>query len=317
MTSKPPCAFVQTIGVAQENQDGWTGEGAERYPLAGMFGNAHSVCFGPVAGDDVIFGEAQPERKQQQAQVAEIHSRPSGSDLPNVKPKAPIQALVAEYHESSSMRSKSAQLAQAYSHWRSIRGDGNCYYRAMIFGLLEVWLESRDMKRYRGFLGKLQQVRYESPMEQRAHENMLQLLRTWEFPEQLELWVATDVGLDQALIRASRRLVRLFLIRNADNTAPNGLTYRELLSAFNMGVEDFCSTLVDPMGTEAETLIVSALPALLGVGIRLLLLDRRTKEDECVQLDTPGPDGKVDLHVLFKPGHYDLLYPISGTAVPV
>lgn len=73
-------------------------------------------------------------------------------------------------------------------------------------------------------------------------------------------------------------------------------------------MEDFCRHIVDPLGRDAETLALDALPQQLGIGLRMWILDRRD-EVNLVSLDTPGPQNEVDVHVLFKPGHYDLLYP--------
>ena len=58
----------------------------------------------------------------------------------------------------------------------------------------------------------------------------------------IEERVTRDPGLDQALIRACRRLVRIFLMEQADKASPSGLTYSELVRALDVsyeGVEDF------------------------------------------------------------------------------
>eukprot|EP00971_Amphidinium_carterae_P139206 2758558-Amphidinium_carterae.1 len=62
------------------------------------------------------------------------------------------------------------------------------------------------------------------------------------------------------------------------------------------------------MGRDAESLVVDALPMQLGIGVRLWILDRR---DEVPLTSTdlvPSPDSPIIVHVLYKPGHYDLLY---------
>jgi hypothetical protein len=35
------------------------------------------------------------------------------------------------------MREQLVQLSQSFPRWRRVRGDGNCYYRALMFGLCE------------------------------------------------------------------------------------------------------------------------------------------------------------------------------------
>lgn len=170
---------------------------------------------------------------------------------------------------------------------------------------------NQDQLRLNQVMLSLRQVHYDCVAEQKCHNQMLQIMRSWRCPDQIEQWVAQDATLDQALIRACRRLVRQFLMKRANEKSPSGLTYNQLVRALDSrysGMEDFCQHVVDPLGRDAETLALDALPQQLGIGLRMWILDRRD-EVSLVSLDTPGPQNEVDVHVLFKPGHYDLLYP--------
>jgi hypothetical protein len=60
----------------------------------------------------------------------------------NVGPRMLLAKMPADFRHNSSMVAKIARLETAYSGFRRIRGDGNCYYRAVIFGLLENIVES-------------------------------------------------------------------------------------------------------------------------------------------------------------------------------
>jgi ubiquitin thioesterase protein OTUB1 len=103
-------------------------------------------------------------------------------------------------------------------------------------------------------------------------------------------------------------------------------------------VKDFCNTDVDPCDREADHLQVQALARALGTGLRVAYLDRvrslggggrspfpptrRTlakknqKKKLTTRLQTPGPavlhdvlEGTAPLmHLLYRPGHFDLLY---------
>lgn len=232
-------------------------------------------------------------------------------ELPNVGPRSSIRTLEEESRYNPSKRAKIQRLAGVYDRWRPIRGDGNCYYRTVAFGALETFLATGDVGRLERLLYALEYVQYEERAARDAHMLLLRKLRSWNTVAQLEQGIANDDVVDTALIRACRRLVRDFLVEHADQYAPNGLTYEELICALDSsfaGVEDFCSRVVDPMGRDAETLALDALPVQLGLGVRLWILDRRDGVD-LVNVDFPGPAGNVDVHVLFKPGHYDLLYP--------
>eukprot|EP00913_Durusdinium_trenchii_P021982 g20655.t1 len=186
---------------------------------------------------------------------------------------------------------------------------------------------NQDQLRLNQVMLSLRQVHYDCVAEQKCHNQMLQIMRSWRCPDQIEQWVAQDATLDQALIQACRRLVRQFLMKRANEKSPSGLTYNQLVRALDSRYsgmeaslvctcsfdpqdmnEDFCQHVVDPLGRDAETLALDALPQQLGIGLRMWILDRRD-EVSLVSLDTPGPQNEVDVHVLFKPGHYDLLYP--------
>lgn len=288
----------------------------ERYQLLGAdCPTRQYVCgdFGPpIIGDGAYLDEAIdgsiPEPSEQ---VFPLHEAPSGTDLPNVGELRSIEALEDECRFNAGKIGKVRLLAGSYSHWRPVRGDGNCYYRAVAYGAIEALLAEGGGPRLGRVVGAFERLWYQAPAEQRGHERLLRQLRSWSSAAQLERWVSQDSAVDQALVRACRRLVRHFLIEHADEAAPNGMTYSELVHALDAtyaDVEDFCARVVDPMGRDAETLALDALPMQLGVGLRLWILDRR-EEVDLVSLDTPGPDGKVSVHVLFKPGHYDLLYP--------
>jgi hypothetical protein len=55
----------------------------------------------------------------------------------NIRSKMSIGSLILNYRLNECMQKKIRQLSKIYSSWRPIRGDGNCYYRAIIFGFIE------------------------------------------------------------------------------------------------------------------------------------------------------------------------------------
>lgn len=62
----------------------------------------------------------------------------------NVGAKRRINVLKHEFKNNSSLFDKINTLSEVYEGWRSIRGDGNCYYRAVYFGLTEQIICTRD-----------------------------------------------------------------------------------------------------------------------------------------------------------------------------
>lgn len=64
---------------------------------------------------------------------------------------------------------------------------------------------------------------------------------------------------------------------------------------------------VEPMYRESDHLHISALTAALGVGVRVQYMDRgeggRVNHHDFPEGDNPR------IHMLYRPGHYDILYP--------
>lgn len=124
-------------------------------------------------------------------------------------------------------------------------------------------------------------------------------------------------GSDLALIRALRKLTASYITTNAHNaTANHGISFHDVCVCAGEfeGVLDFCNKIVLPDGMEAETICQQALPAALGVGVRIALLDRTSAKD--ITFHDFGLVAEIDpehverplVHVQLRPGHYDLLY---------
>jgi hypothetical protein len=60
----------------------------------------------------------------------------------NVGARLHLTKIAADFRHNNSMVGKINKLETAYVGFRRMRGDGNCYYRAVIFGLLEQIIES-------------------------------------------------------------------------------------------------------------------------------------------------------------------------------
>jgi len=72
-------------------------------------------------------------------------------------------------------------------------------------------------------------------------------------------------------------------------------------------VAEFCNTDVEPMYRESDHIHIIGLTAAAGINVRVVYLDRGSG-DEAVHHDFPE-DSQPQIHVLYRPGHYDVLYP--------
>lgn len=49
----------------------------------------------------------------------------------------PLVFVSVRQQNNRAMRQQIRELGEHYPRWRRVRGDGNCYYRAVMFGLVE------------------------------------------------------------------------------------------------------------------------------------------------------------------------------------
>ncbi|KAH0460896.1 hypothetical protein IEQ34_008471 [Dendrobium chrysotoxum] len=94
----------------------------------------------------------------------------------------------------------------------------------------------------------------------------------------------------------------------------------------NTSVDQFCKSSVEPMGEECDHVHIIALSDALGVAIRVVYLDRSScdkgalavnhhdfvptasADESSVSLDAPGKSTEPFVTLLYRPGHYDILY---------
>jgi len=72
-------------------------------------------------------------------------------------------------------------------------------------------------------------------------------------------------------------------------------------------VAEFCALEVEPMFKESDFVHIHALSKAMNVIVRIVYLDRSVKDDISVH-DFPEESSSPVIHLLYRPGHYDLLY---------
>jgi len=81
---------------------------------------------------------------------------------------------------------------------------------------------------------------------------------------------------------------------------------------------DFCQTWVEPIGKEADQVMIQALARALKQGIRICYLDGSSVEEDgganFVDFEVAEGEGVGEdpLMLLYRPGHYDVLAPVSA-----
>jgi ubiquitin thioesterase protein OTUB1 len=213
-------------------------------------------------------------------------------------------------------------LAARYQ-MRQIRGDGNCFYRALWFGYLEALLRSylsattgeqrvlvtselnRMIEKIRGSLQELVQLDYPEFALECFYDELLELLEALltQSVESLET-MFQEGGKADYLNWYMRILTAGYLKRNVDRFLP-------FVEGLFVDMDAYCKSEVEPVGKECEQLQILALTEYLEVQVEISYLDGRYSPETGVnKVFIPESPQKCPFPVslLYRPGHYDLLY---------
>lgn len=208
------------------------------------------------------------------------------------------------------IRKKIRTLSLAYPQWRSIRGDGNCFYRALWVGLVEdaVGRGGDPVEALRGRFQTAEATLQASAAPALTEEDSWRQVRQHFAKEEAEKKTGTrewarwyeDSETSDMFVRYLRSLTSRSLEQRRDELAvflPEGQALADRRA------------LAERMGEEAEQLEMSALLATLDVGVRVYQLDRSEGPFAVYILPDERFKGRGELvTLLYRPGHYDLLY---------
>ncbi|KAH6868938.1 peptidase C65 Otubain-domain-containing protein [Thelonectria olida] len=248
-------------------------------------------------------------------------------------------AITHEYAKADPVYvDKTIALPQTYSHYRLIRGDGNCGWRAIGFSYFEKLIESGDQAKVEGEVVRLfgmnqmlSTVGGYMYFEDWADE-MIGLLR--EVAQNMndpplahmvvqERW--NDHGVTGGIIYYLRLLAATYLKGNA-------AAYEPFLTDVG-GIQGYCSQSIELVDREIEYLgivvLVNVLLKPVNFVLEIAYLDR-SPGSQVNQYRFPEEANGQDLanigpiiYLLYHPGHYDILYrappasPVPVLAAPV
>merc|ERR1719362_2706406 len=255
-------------------------------------------------------------------------------------------SVLEEQFVNPEIRRKLDVMKGDYGAYRRCRGDGNCFYRALGFAYLEreVWQDvlpaagacPSHHASFASLLRKVEHNMHQFPCSRHYVEAALrqvgQEFPSWERrPEALYTTFLTDPSMDASLVWLIRALCAIACLDHRDSSSVTGdlgtLSFFlcEVLGHASVGA--FLEQEVLRNGAEASDCIQLFAPvALEGCELRLVQLDRTVTEgmSRPVEHDFKVPDAadsdlstSVDnwprpdsdrLCLLFKPGHYDILY---------
>ncbi|KAL8519938.1 hypothetical protein ACS0TY_010755 [Phlomoides rotata] len=249
--------------------------------------------------------------------------------IPFVGDKEPLSSLTAEYTSGNPiLLEKIKVLTEQYAAMRRTRGDGNCFFRCFMFAYLEHILETQDhaeVDRIKASVEECRKTLLSLGTAEFTFEDFFAL-----FLEQLDNVLSGNedsISHDELLQRSrdqsvSDYVVMFFRFITSGEIKKRSEFYEPFVQGLtNSTVEQFCKSSVDPMGEESDHIHITALSDALGVPIRIAYLDRSHDDKGSVSVNhhdfTPTVGDltgatvalKPFITLLYRPGHYDILYP--------
>lgn len=222
-----------------------------------------------------------------------------------------INSLNSEYLDDAVYIAKVKDLASKYQAIRRTRPDGNCFFRAFAYAYLEYLVrnkeefskfyeyaeKSRDRLTEAGFPRFTIEDFYDTFMEvinkvkpegDDTSEALVELHKL--FNEQ---------GYSDYVVVYLRLITSCHLKERAD-------FYQNFIDG-NYTIQEFCHQEVEPMYKESDHIHIIAICSALDAGVRVEYMDRG---DGNQVIAHEFPDGcKPNVFLLYRPGHYDILYP--------
>ncbi|KAJ8399176.1 hypothetical protein AAFF_G00415550 [Aldrovandia affinis] len=230
------------------------------------------------------------------------------TDAPElVSKKLEIGTLLLEQPEDG----KTKDICQRYAFIRRIRGDGNCFYRALLFGHLE--LLSQNDRAMQNFKDKLIQTGNQLLLAGFVGSSFQDILNTFvsvlerseaNHQESTLLELFNDKATSDSMVQYLRLLTSAYLQNNSD-------FFHHFVEAPSLKM--YCTQEVETMAMECDHVEILALSEALGLSIHIVSMEGG---DGHLTNHTIPEGANPSLHLLYKTAHYDILYQTTHLGEP-
>jgi len=235
--------------------------------------------------------------RQQEGIDKEISAR-----IPLVGTKEDLLVLKNEYALDEVYSAKLDELSKKYGQLRRMRPDGNCFFRAFSYGILESLLSRpEDILAFRETIVETKNTLTSAGFTQFTVEDfydqfleVIDKLHAGMTAEELEAYFQEQSLADYLIVYL--RILTSAELRLKTEWYSNFIEEKTL--------EEFCQLEVEPMYKESDHIHIIALTTVLARGVRVIYMDRGTGASH----DFPE-DSTPCINLLYRPGHYDILYP--------
>ena len=257
--------------------------------------------------------------RQQEARLADIEQRikaeqPLTSDIQSLS--SCLEPLYQDNHASLFIP-QLRLLQQTYDKIRLVRGDGNCFYRAFLYSLAEQLLLSGKDGRD-AFVKDTLTTNWQNSILTLDGYDELTLEIFFETTRDFIADLSTaeilhdDLSQENAVSDYATWFLRLVAAAHLKHHVSQYVPFLgvELVDdeAYQAQVmTQFCATKVEPMGCECEDVQIMALAEALQCQVFIEYLDGHSATQ--VTQHVFGPQTAIyKIHLLYRPGHYDVLY---------
>ncbi|KAL2853939.1 peptidase C65 Otubain-domain-containing protein [Aspergillus pseudoustus] len=239
---------------------------------------------------------------------------------PLVSHKQSTDAIAVEYANADpAFATKTNALAVTHPQSRIMKGDGNCGWRAVAFGYFENLFNFRDLIQAQRELVRIKSLN--TLLDQVGQQEHLYEI----FVDATEEVFGQIVGAIERGERDDSFLVDLF---NDEYNSNAIITHFRLLTSawmklnphryqafLSMPLDQYCATRIETVKTEIDEVglqgLVDGVIEASGLTVEILYLDRSEGEVVTSHVLSPPRTGLGAIRLLYRPGHYDLLYQVE------
>ncbi|KAI2404241.1 hypothetical protein LOY90_004518, partial [Ophidiomyces ophidiicola] len=245
---------------------------------------------------------------------------------PLVGPRMSTNAIVNEYAQGHPIYvAKTSALAATHSHYRTMKGDGNCGWRALSFGYFEALLRLRDARkiaeeivRLKGFnrliaaSGHAEDL-FEMFVDASVSllEAMLKAIGSENYDDSVLMDVYNDEYTSTSIIQHFRLITSAWMRLHRDQ-------YQSFLPE---PLDQYCQRTIETVKTEIDEIglqgLVDGVISDSGFAVQIAYLDRSQGDQVNFHVLTPGGPSLATIRLLYRPGHYDVLYPTDPNQLDV
>ncbi|CAI5451708.1 unnamed protein product [Caenorhabditis angaria] len=253
--------------------------------------------------------DAENEIELQDQQFKQIENEQKM--FPLVADRLPFDLVILDYDAETSpdYYNKAKELANTYGEIRQIRGDGNCFYRAVFVGILEVCMKNEEkakqfLETCLGWNDRLLKLGFPDWTTNDFCEVFTDWFKKVVNKETTSEKIFDDLNDDSQsnyLIIFMRLITSGYLKEHSEDYAPFIDDGRSLA--------DYCSTEIEAMWKDADHLGISGLVLATGYNIRIEYMDRTAAPNGGWHYDIPADCNETpEISLLYRPGHYDIIY---------